>query len=157
MGLDNIRSIDESLSKLEPLKLMLSRNSTKDLQLMKSDISALVEDYKQVSLFTSMIATIIAGFTFLIGIVKDIFRVLTTENLVYNSISMLILILYTGFLIIGVLRLFAYFSKRSLKLISFQKIFDLVLQERELIDQQHIEAYAEYQQFLQKTKKYFQT
>lgn len=122
---------------------------------MKVEIDTLTEDYKQIALFTSMITAMIAIFTLLLGILRDLPKVIQPEDTNLYGLSTIILIIYSGVLLLGILLLIKSFAKKAFNLSQFQKILDLVINHREFLELQHSEAIIEYRKHQMEQQKIF--
>lgn len=153
LGIDKIKDFDSGLLKLEMLRRDIFARPVKELRVMKVEIDTLIEDYKQIALFTSMITAMIAIFTFLIGILRDLPKVVHPDDTNIYGFTTIILILYSGFVLMGILLLIKRFAKKAFNLSQFQKILDLVINQREFLDQQYNEAIIEYRKHQNEQKK----
>lgn len=155
LGINKIKDFDSGLLKLEMLRSNILLRPIKELKVMKVEVDTLTEDYKQIALFSSMITAMIAIFTLLIGILRDLPKVVQPDDANIYGFTTIILILYSGFLLIGILFLLKNFAKKAFNLSQFQKILDLAINQREFLEQQHNEAIIEYQKHQKEQKKIF--
>ncbi|WP_143759944.1 hypothetical protein [Paenibacillus odorifer] len=153
LGIDKIKDFDSGFLKLEMLRCDIFLRPIKELRAMKVEIDTLTEDYKQSALFTSMITAMIAIFTLLIGILRDLPKVVNPDDTNIFGVTTIILILYSGFMLIGILSLIKHFAKKAFSLSQFQKVLDLVITQREFLDQQYNEAIIEYRKHQNEQKK----
>ncbi|MCM2996144.1 hypothetical protein M3647_01510 [Paenibacillus cellulositrophicus] len=142
--IDNLKlkesnSISSNIVRLNKLKGYFTAYNVADLQIIRTEVSSLVEDYKQNSLFASMITIMLAVFTFAFTIVKELFGLYKLTGLLSP-----ILILLIGYVLIQILLMFKSFSRSSKSLNQLLSIIDLIIEERRNIDILHQEAYKDF-------------
>ncbi|WP_153047494.1 hypothetical protein [Paenibacillus sp. EZ-K15] len=142
--IDNLKlkesnNISSNIVKLNKLKGLFTAYNVADLQIIRTEVSSLVEDYKQNSLFTSMITIMLAVFTFAFTIVKELLGLYKLTGLFSP-----ILILLIGYVLIQMLLMFKSYSRSSKSLNQLLSIIDLIIEERRNMDILHQEAYKDF-------------
>jgi hypothetical protein len=138
LQLDKATDIKTAVVKLKEGKNKLFLKSTSDLKLIQIELSSLVEDNKQVALLTSTMTITIAVFTIITNLMKET----AVKGDPYFTLPLLII--YIGVLLIGMLRITRRFSISARQLNLLNDLLTLLIKERDLWDEKHAEAYAEY-------------
>lgn len=144
LELDKTNDIEQSIVELKKIHSMLFSKNVFELKLVRTEIFSLLEDYKQISLFTSMITVILAAFTIVISILRELPAKLIPGDQILSGGMSLTLILYTGVCLLPLAFIIKRLAGKSPRLNQLNQILELVIIERELLDQQHTEAYIEY-------------
>ncbi|WP_162487686.1 hypothetical protein [Paenibacillus sp. LC231] len=142
--IDNLKlkesnNICSNIVKLNKLKGHFTAYNVADLQIIRTEVNSLVEDYKQNSLFTSMLTIMLAVFTFAFTIVKELLGLYKLTGLFSP-----ILILLMGYILIRMLLMFKSYSRSSKSLNQLLSIIDLIIEERRNMDLLHQEAYKDF-------------
>lgn len=138
LQLDKATDIKTAVVILKEGKNKLFLKSTSDLKLIQIELSSLVEDNKQVALLTSTMTITIAVFTIITNLMKET----AVKGDPYFTLPLLII--YIGVLLIGMLRITRRFSISARQLNLLNDLLTLLIKERDLWDEKHAEAYAEY-------------
>ncbi|CAH1202975.1 MULTISPECIES: hypothetical protein [unclassified Paenibacillus] len=139
LKLEESNNIYNNVVKLNKLKGHFTDYNLANMQVIRTEVSSLVEDYKQNSLFTSMIATMLAVFTI-------VFTILREQLGLYKLTGLFspILILLIGYVLIKMLLMFRSYSRSSKSLNQLLSIIDLIIEERRNMDILHQEAYNDF-------------
>lgn len=148
LGLKESTDISSNAKKLIELKTQFDQYNIYELQVIRTEVNSIVEDYKQNTLFTSMITTLLAAVTIIFTFVRE-------QLVLYNIIGLFtpILIIIVGCILISILLIYKNYAGGSRKLNQLMSIIDLNIQERKNIDLLHQEAYKEYNEYLKKRDK----
>lgn len=142
LKLNETKDIKESLSKLKDFKKSFSEYSFNDLKLMRIEVNALVEEYKQTTLLTSITTTVLAFLTIFVNLFKDYISKSA------GSFSFSFSILYVAIASIMIILMISDFSKRYKDHFQLLNMIDLVIKEKEEMSELHEEAYKEYLKFI---------
>ncbi|QSF43828.1 hypothetical protein [Paenibacillus tianjinensis] len=146
--LEQAKDIETSINRLREIKRYFFQKSTYELKLIKAEVNSIVDDYKQVSIFSSMITSMLAIFTIIISIMREIPTKLFPDDKLLNKSMGSATVIYAGLVLLALLFLIKGFVLRAKKINFLNQVLELVITEREMLDKEHSEAYIEFLKYL---------
>ncbi|OKP88736.1 hypothetical protein [Paenibacillus sp. P32E] len=138
LELEKEPDLEEAVKKLKKGKNNFLLKSLTDLKVIQTEVSTLVEDNKQTALITGTLTMVIAIFTLIVNIMKDYFMEVSQSG------AIVFFVLYLGGLLLALLKVLKGFSMNTRKLNLINELLMLVIKEREIREEKHVEAWGEY-------------
>ncbi|KOP67219.1 hypothetical protein AMS62_19665 [Bacillus sp. FJAT-18019] len=131
--LKNLESIDDSMNILSEVYNYFYQYEIMQLKIIRTEVVSLVEDYKQSSLMTSMISTIVAISVLLLNNMKD-FLLVDKSNMIMNVMFFLTALIISAIVLFPSIQMIGNFAKKSKTHIQILGILDLVINAKEELE-----------------------
>lgn len=159
----NKEDLEETIIALREVKKSLGLKSHSDLLLLKSDISSIAEQNRQLTVFSIAVSLLTFALPMyfnslkglIIGVIKDFKTLISAEIDIFPDedievFASFIIALIAIFFVLLIIRYLQRLLKNTRSLSLLERIIDQIIARRDIWDEVHEIAFMEYQVFLKK-------